>query len=87
MIGDHVNLAARLQELTRTLGHPVLMTEFTASKLESRINSENPDPQLRQMRLTKLRVVTVKGRQEAVGAYAVARCDGEGRIDVHACVG
>ncbi len=74
MIGDQVNLAARLQELTRTLGHPILLTEFTASKLALGLDSEKPDAQRRRtshIQLRKLRVVTVKGRQEPVGTYTV----------------
>jgi adenylate cyclase len=71
MIGDHVNLAARFQELTRSVGHPILLTEFTASKLESRIHMEKPPGHIPDIRLRKIQVVTVKGRQGAVGAYAV----------------
>ena len=41
MIGDQVNLAARFQGLTRTLGHPILLTEFTASKLALGAGSRN----------------------------------------------
>lgn len=75
MIGDQVNLAARFQGLTRTLGHPILVTEFTASKLASGLNRGNTDarrPGLDQIQLRKLHVVAVKGRQEPVGAYTVA---------------
>ena len=74
MIGDQVNLAARFQGLTRTLGHPILLTEFTASKLASGLDRGKPDARrlwLDQIQLRKLQVVTVKGRQEPVGAYAV----------------
>lgn len=74
MIGDQVNLAARLQELTRTLGHPILLTEFTASKLSLGLDSGKSDAPrrwIRQIQLRKLHVVTVKGRQEPVGAYTV----------------
>ncbi len=41
MIGDQVNLAARFQGLTRMLGHPILLTEFTASKLAFGLGSRN----------------------------------------------
>jgi len=74
MIGDQVNLAARFQGLTRTLGHPILLTEFTASKLALGLDRGKPDTQRRgldQTQLRKLQVVTVKGRQEPVGAYTV----------------
>lgn len=74
MIGDQVNLAARFQGLTRMLGHPILLTEFTASKLAIGLDQEKPDVRrlgLDQLQLRKLQVVTVKGRQEPVGAYTV----------------
>jgi len=74
MIGDQVNLAARFQGLTRMLGHPILLTEFTASKLAIGLDQEKPDVRrlgLDQIQLRKLQVVTVKGRQEPVGAYTV----------------
>jgi adenylate cyclase len=74
MIGDHVNLAARFQGLTRTLGHSILLTEFTASKLVSWLDRGKPGmPHLGvdNIQLRKLHVVTVKGRQEPVGAYTV----------------
>ena len=73
MIGDHVNLAARFQGLTRTLGHSILLTEFTASKLASWLDRGKPAlrPGADGIQLRKLQVVTVKGRQEPVGAYTV----------------
>lgn len=74
MIGDQVNLAARFQGLTRMLGHPILLTEFTASKLAVGLDGGKPDAQRRgldRIRLRKLQVVTVKGRQAPVGAYTV----------------
>lgn len=75
MIGDQVNLAARFQGLTRTLGHQILLTEFTASKLALDLGRGTPNAQrggLDRIQLRKLHVVTVKGRQEPVGAYTVA---------------
>lgn len=74
MIGDQVNLAARFQGLTRMLGHPILLTEFTASKLALGLERGKPDAQrggLDHIQLRKLQVVTVKGRQAPVGAYTV----------------
>jgi adenylate cyclase len=88
MIGDQVNLASRLQELTRTLGASILLTEFTAAKLESRLNLGKLDGQRHQLggiRLQKIRVVTVKGRQEPVGAYTVEwQSEGVGHADAQA---
>ncbi len=74
MIGDQVNLAARFQGLTRMLGHQILLTEFTASKLAlgpDREKLDAPRRGLAHIQLRKLQVVTVKGRQASVGAYTV----------------
>ena len=74
MIGDQVNLAARFQGLTRMLGHPILLTEFTVSKLALGLERGKPDAQqggLDHIHLRQLPVVTVKGRQAPVGAYTV----------------
>ena len=85
MIGDQVNLAARFQGLTRTLGHPILLTEFTASKLAVGLDRGKPDARrlgLDQIQLRKLQVVTVKGRQEPVGAYTVeVQSESEGHAE------
>jgi adenylate cyclase len=74
MIGDHVNLASRLQEMTRTLKVPVLLSEFTASKLTdtSRFSEHAARSHVQDLALTRLRVVSVKGRQEPVAVYTVA---------------
>jgi adenylate cyclase len=80
MVGDHVNLASRLQELTRTLKVPILISEFTAAKL-AETPPCRPD---RDIILRRLRVMTVKGRQEPVTVYTVASECGETAADVAA---
>jgi adenylate cyclase len=73
MIGDHVNLASRLQELTRTLNVPIVLSEYTAAQLQL-IDLESPvDPRPRHhaIRVSPLRVVSVKGRREPVAVYSV----------------
>ena len=91
MIGDQVNLAARFQGLTRTMGHPILLTEFTASKLALGVDRGMPDAKRRgldQIRLRKLQVVTVKGRQKPVGAYTVeCQAENAGHAEREARVG
>ena len=75
MIGDQVNLAARFQGLTRTLGHPILLTEYTAVRLEPVLTAQRAavlSGDFRRLMLQKVRVVTVKGREEPVAAYTVA---------------
>jgi adenylate cyclase len=79
MIGDHVNLASRLQEMTRTLKIPIILSEFTAAKLAEishRCAEHRMGLQVADLALTRLRVLTVKGRQEPVAAYTVASEDG-----------
>jgi adenylate cyclase len=90
MIGDQVNLAARFQGLTRTLSHSILLTEFTALKLAIGLNRK-PDTQrhgFEQIQIKKLQVITVKGRQEPVGAYTVEfHPESTGHVEREASVG
>ncbi len=73
MIGDHVNLASRLQELTRTLHVPIVLSEYTASKLRLTDLASPADPRSRRhaVRVSLLRVASVKGRREPVALYSV----------------
>ena len=80
MIGDQVNLAARIQGLTRTLGHSILLTEYTAARLEHILAGAMRGQQsdgLTHVFLRKIRVVTVKGREVPVGVYTVERASVE----------
>jgi adenylate cyclase len=91
MIGDQVNLAARFQGLTRTLGHPILLTEFTVTKLALDVDRGTPGTKRRgfdQIQLRKLQVVTVKGRQKPVAAYTVEfRGENAGHAEPEARIG
>ena len=69
MIGDQVNLASRMQALTRTLPHPILLTDSTVSRLGSAPNSILQHDSY-DIQLMPLKAVTVKGRQEPVAVYA-----------------
>lgn len=77
VIGDHVNLAARFQGLTRTLGHSILLTEYTAARLEGVLALRNKQRQGTLLRLSKVQVVSVRGRNESVAAYTVEAADEE----------
>lgn len=75
VIGDQVNLAARCQGLTRTLGYPLLLTEQTAVRLQQGGISGSAEPDLvdgSPLQVEKVQIVKVKGRDEAVGVYTVA---------------
>lgn len=57
IIGDAVNLASRLEGLTKIYGADILVSEFTASKLDDRFL------------VRELDIVRVKGRYDAVALF------------------
>jgi adenylate cyclase len=61
VIGDTVNLAARLESKTKELGVPLLLSEATAVHLEGRFA------------LRPLGALTVKGKAVEVTAYTIER--------------
>ena len=63
LVGDTVNLASRLQGLTRDIGTEMIVSAATHSKL--------PSEDLKDIQLKKLEPVRVKGRQSLVEAYAL----------------
>jgi class 3 adenylate cyclase len=75
MIGDQVNLASRLQELTRSFQIPIVLSESTASALTTMpapSAKHSVDARVQDITLMRLRIVNVKGRQEPVAVYTVA---------------
>ncbi|HSH04708.1 MAG TPA: response regulator [Anaerolineae bacterium] len=58
-VGDAVNLAARLQEMTKLVGKPILMNEATWLALEGEIPTIDEG------------VVAIRGKEESVRAYSV----------------
>lgn len=59
-IGDTVNVASRVETLTKTLDHPLLITESTRQHLDEQLNLLSLPPQV------------VKGKSEALQLFAVA---------------
>jgi adenylate cyclase len=57
IIGDNANLAARLQDLTKEFGWPILISESTYQQVKDEFNAEFADSRL------------VKGKTEPVGIY------------------
>jgi len=57
VIGDGVNLASRVEGLTKSYGVPILITEFTVAKLSDKFIYREMEP------------VKVKGKDEAVVLY------------------
>lgn len=60
VIGDHVNLGARVESLTRQYNSHIIITEFTYEKVKDIVEAE------------RLGTVTVKGKETAVTIYNLA---------------
>ncbi|MGH7429406.1 MAG: adenylate/guanylate cyclase domain-containing protein, partial [Candidatus Methylomirabilaceae bacterium] len=74
MIGDQTNLAARVQGLTRKLGCPIVITEYTAARVKNMMAVADPGDnrgRLGHVSLRKLGTARVKGRDETVIVYAL----------------
>jgi adenylate cyclase len=81
MIGDHVNLAARAEGLTRKFGVSVVITENTAERLKGlldRTQVRDTLGRVGRVDLRRLAIVKVKGKAKPVGIYALtSRAHGE----------
>ncbi len=74
MIGDHVNLAARVEGLTRKFGCPIVITEYTAAPLKQLMNSDatvDNRGKISHIDLRKLAAVKVKGKDQPVVVYGL----------------
>jgi adenylate cyclase len=74
MLGGNANLAARVQKLTRKLGCPVVITEYTAARVKNMIAiADHADNRgrLGHVSLRKLGTARIKGRDETVIVYAL----------------
>lgn len=67
IIGDNVNLAARVEKLTRNYGAKIILTEFTKNYLESMITREL----IGHYELRSLEAVKVKGKEKEVEIFAL----------------
>lgn len=78
VIGDHVNLTARIERLTREFGVPIILTEYTAQRVRPLIEAdETPDNRrhLGHVALRKLTSVRVRGKQQPVIVYELESLD------------
>ena len=78
VIGDHVNLASRIEALTRKYNVHILITEFTLNKIRDAIDAGR----IWRMEATGLEKVIVKGKEKAVGIYEVNPVEGPARTVV-----
>lgn len=65
IIGDHVNLAARVETLTRKYGAKIILTEFTLSHLETVMKQGTID----HYTIRELETVKVKGKEKEVKIF------------------
>lgn len=75
MIGDHVNLAARAEGLTRKFNVSVVITENTAERLKPLLDAIRVQDELGRMGrvdLRRLATVRVKGKAKPVGIYGLS---------------
>jgi adenylate cyclase len=81
VIGDHVNLGARVEGLTRRYDARILMTEYTLAKLQPSIDAGL----FRGVSILGQERVIVKGKDTPVGIYAVSLLEPEAETVVVAC--
>ena len=78
MIGDHVNLAARVEGLTRKFKAPIMITEYTLECLKPLLTAQgNPDNRapLGHVLIQGLGTVKVKGKDKPVVVYSLRTLD------------
>lgn len=73
VIGDNVNLGARVEGLNRRYDTSILMTEYTLERLRNSV----ADGSFRGVSITGLERVIVKGKETPVGIYSVTAIDPE----------
>ena len=74
MTGDAVNLASRIEGLTRHFECPIIITEDTAARLKGLLKGDEREDnkgRLGHVVLRKLRSVKVKGKDRPVVVYAL----------------
>lgn len=81
VIGDHVNLGARVEGLTRKYNTHILITEFTLSKIRDAISRGD----LYKLRVKGLEKVVVKGREKPVTIYEISHMEEGDRSVIIEC--
>jgi adenylate cyclase len=67
VIGDHVNLGARVEGLTKKYGAHILITEFTLKRIQGLVETDN----ISHLSVKGLEKVTVKGKERPLNIYEV----------------
>ena len=72
VIGDAVNLGARVEALTRNYDAHIIITEFTCHKISHLLSDENQEDNRSNLHATRLDEVKVKGKDKAVVIYGLS---------------
>ena len=75
IIGDAVNLGARVEALTRNYDADIIITEYTHGKILDLLSEENKTGRFTHMQVTKLDDVKVKGKENSVVIYGLSEND------------
>jgi len=81
VIGDHVNLASRVEALTRKYNANILVTEFTMNAIHEAIQAGR----IGHIVATGLEKVIVKGKENAVGIFEIKILDHSDKTVVTEC--
>ncbi len=76
VIGDHVNLASRLEGLNKKFGTKIIISEFTLAGIKEKILKGD----LEGMRIKGLVKVAVKGKEKPVKIYQVEPAEGKATL-------
>jgi len=79
VIGDHVNLGARVEALTRQFHAHLLITEFTLEKIRDPIMADH----IGHLSLEGKERVKVKGKEQMVGIYEVHSLEHGSKSEIH----
>jgi adenylate cyclase len=71
VIGDHVNLGARIESLTRKYGVHILISEFTLDKIKAHVLNGT----IGHVSIKGLEKVVVKGKKQSVSIYEFQSMD------------
>jgi len=79
VIGDHVNLGARVESLTRKFQTHLLITEFTLEKIRGPVTEGH----IGHLSLSGKERVAVKGKEKMVGIYEVHSLENGSDSEIH----
>jgi adenylate cyclase len=83
VIGDHVNLAARVEGLTRQLQVPIVITEYAVDRLRPYLSPSEGKPTLGHLEYRKIGAVKVKGRPLPVVVYGLRPLAAGESVTIH----